>query len=194
MSPKANQLRFGRAPVAKGEQLVPPNNRRDQRRLSLRTLRGRLGRLQRREREPVTRNVPNPLEDADDPVPQVTENVAADDHRAQDRRPSSSPPSVNRTITTFSSAIATPFVRTALTTAPRRASLPNQCQAGPCRCHSGRSHEGCGLLACFADRVEGMQQSDVREGLRKVAQHAFAVGVVLLAEEADIVSQRRELL
>ena len=39
-----------------------------------------------------------------------------------------------------------------------------------------------------------MQQSDVRERLREVAQQAFALGVVLLAEEADIVSQRRELL
>jgi hypothetical protein len=105
---------------------------------------GRLGRLQRKsEREPVNGNVPDPLEDADDPVPQVTEDVAADDHRAQDRRPSTSPPaSVNRTISTLSSAIATPFVRTALTTAPCRASLPNRCQAGPCRCHSGRSHGG----------------------------------------------------
>ena len=43
---------------------------------------GRLGRLQRKsEREPVNGNVPDPLEDADAPVPQVTENVAADDHR-----------------------------------------------------------------------------------------------------------------
>ena len=73
----------------------------------------------------------------------------------------------------------------------------------------GRSHEGhrgnvtqgdppfvggCGLRACFADRVDGVQQSDVRERLREVAQQTFALGVVLLAEEADIVSQRRELL
>lgn len=66
--------------------------------------------------------------------------------------------------------------------------------AGPGR--SGRPTVragGCGLLTCFPDRVDGVQQSDVRERLREVAQQAFALGVVLLAEETDIVSQRREL-
>ena len=44
----------------------------------------RRGRQGESESEPVDRNVPDPLDDADDPLPEITEDVSADDRRGQD--------------------------------------------------------------------------------------------------------------
>ena len=60
---------------------------------------------------------------------------------------------------------------------------------------------GLGLLDALLDRLldraqvhRGVNQCDVREGLREVAQHALAHRVVFLRQQVDVVAQREQAL